>query len=810
MKKLNLYVVPHTHIDVQWYYTYETFRTTLAKRIFRDHLLPLMRKDPGYCFSQDQVPVFTAAEACLDADERAFFRECIRDGRLEIVGGTYVQPEIAEPSGESFIKQIFYGQRWFEAHYQKRAQILWNIDTFGQCRQIAQIAAKCGYKGFVFYRDIPPALFDKMPLDFLYESPDGTRLPAHWFAAGYSVVPHFNGTPAGIPHELKILCAHAPEAPAFTLIPWGGDLYNPNATTSQMEEYLRNLFAEIGYTVGEVRFGTPSAFFAEHFSPVQIMREDLNPPLMGFDLRGLYTARVELKLLSRRCEAALEACEALYARVRPSGSALRGALDRMWQTLLYYHFHDVIGGSCIDPVHEDACRTLHTLLKEADDFLAAFPGTGEGYALFNPSAAARREAVSVTLEHDGQDVAFVTPDGAAFPSETVRVQSLPNGRRRFDCLLLSGPAEPFSLQRVTAVSASAAPPRPLGRSWIENECFRVEADGSGAIRSILDKRAGREVLSAPIDLLYDEEGAPDMEGALDFTGVTHSLLAAPGAAVCEAFETPVRQYLTLTKPFMGADVTLTLSLFRSVPRVDFELNISDYQGGNHYARVRFPLRADGVFYTETPFHCTRRTEGEIWPAQTWGGFSGGEYGAAVLNRGTAAYRAQGGALDMALMRSYANYTQYRGDGLWRDYPEFLNGKTNTELARERGAHTFHFALAAGEDMTPQDFSRMGHSYNHPVRLLPHMPACKAPLFSQANKDVCVTSVQYFPEENCVGVRFYNTADAPRTAEFPFSPDAMRISRTNLLYEGGEAAGAPDGALSIPLGPCEIAALCISL
>ena len=55
MKKLNLYVVPHTHIDVQWYYTYETFRTTLAKRIFRDHLLPLMRKDPGYCFSQDQV-----------------------------------------------------------------------------------------------------------------------------------------------------------------------------------------------------------------------------------------------------------------------------------------------------------------------------------------------------------------------------------------------------------------------------------------------------------------------------------------------------------------------------------------------------------------------------------------------------------------------------------------------------------------------------------------------------------------------------------------------------------------------------------
>ena len=113
-------------------------------------------------------------------------------------------------------------------------------------------------------------------------------------------------------------------------------------------------------------------------------------------------------------------------------------------------------------------------------------------------------------------------------------------------------------------------------------------------------------------------------------------------------------------------------------------------------------------------------------------------------------------------------------------------------------------------MTPQDFSRMGHSYNHPVRLLPRMPACKVPLFSQANKDVCVTSVQYFPEENCVGVRFYNTADVPRTAEFTFSPDAVRISRTNLLFEGSEPARVPDGALSIALGPCEIAALRLAL
>ena len=363
---------------------------------------------------------------------------------------------------------------------------------------------------------------------------------------------------------------------------------------------------------------------------------------------------------------------------------------------------------------------------------------------------------------------------------------------------------------MTAAGAAPQPPRPLGRLWIENEAFRVQADGSGAVCSILDKRAGHEVLRAPIDLLYDEEGAPDMEGALDFTGVSHSLLAAPGAAACEAFQTPVRQYLTISKPFLGAAVTLTLSLFRASAQIDFTLTIRGYQGGSHYARVHFPLHADGTFYTETPFHCTPREDGEIWPAQTWGGFAGGAYGAVVLNRGTAAYRAQDGTLDMALMRSYDNYTQYRGDGLWRDYPEFLNGKTNTALARECGTHTFQFALAAGKGLTPQDASRMGYGYNHPVRLLPQMPECAAPPFLQVNEEVGVTCVQYFPEDRCVGVRFYNTADAPRTAKFIVSPNAASVARTDLLFEGAQPIDAPGGACTIELGPYEIAAMRIAL
>ena len=144
MDSYTIYVVPHSHIDVEWYWDYpETIRKVNA--IFGS-ALQLIRRDPEYNFSQDQVLCIEPFLERLSGSDREEFVRLCREGRFEVVGGMYVQPEVAEPCGESLIRQILIGKQWFKDNLGlEDVPVAWNSDTFSQVSQLPQILAKSGF-----------------------------------------------------------------------------------------------------------------------------------------------------------------------------------------------------------------------------------------------------------------------------------------------------------------------------------------------------------------------------------------------------------------------------------------------------------------------------------------------------------------------------------------------------------------------------------------------------------------------------------------------------------------------------------------
>ncbi len=351
------YVVPHSHIDVEWYWTFATTRKWTADILHK--ALALLRRDPDYRFTQDQVVLVKSYWDGLGPEDRAFFKQMVAEGRLAIVGGMCVQPEVAEPSGEALVRQILLGQQWLETTLGVRARCGWFIDTFGQIPQIPQILRLAGYDAYVFWRDIPPDYpIESLPADFYCESPDGTRILTHWLAGGYSFG---NGL-------LRAVAKHS--RTEEVLVPYGSDVSRPTSDSSAIRRDVETRLGKLGIAAGRVRVATAPEYFEalrRAPGPLPVVRLDFNPPQRAQDLRGTYDNRIELKKRNRAAEQALYSAECLAAIASMAGHAYpAAALKDLWDNLLFTHFHDIIGGSDSDPVYLGAMERLEAVLAQAE------------------------------------------------------------------------------------------------------------------------------------------------------------------------------------------------------------------------------------------------------------------------------------------------------------------------------------------------------------------------------------------------------------------------------------------------------------
>ena len=146
LQQATLHLTGNSHIDAAWLWP-RCETVDVVKRTFST-ALQLMHEYPSYTYTQSaaQYNDWLADKYPAINDE---IKQRIEEGRWEVVGGMWVEPDLNLPDGESTARSILIGKRWFQQHYGVDVHVGWNPDSFGYNWQLPQIYKKSGIDFFV-------------------------------------------------------------------------------------------------------------------------------------------------------------------------------------------------------------------------------------------------------------------------------------------------------------------------------------------------------------------------------------------------------------------------------------------------------------------------------------------------------------------------------------------------------------------------------------------------------------------------------------------------------------------------------------
>jgi alpha-mannosidase len=410
----------HAHIDSAWLWP---VRETIRKcaRTF-SNVVALMDEYPDFVFS------------CSSAQQLAWIKEFYPElfiriqekakaGQFMPVGGMWVESDTNMPGGEALARQFVEGKSFFLQEFGIECEEAWLPDSFGYTGALPQIVKAAGSRWFLTQK-ISWNQVNRMPHHtFNWEGIDGTRLFTH-FPPVDSYNAELNGRE--LAHAERNYREHG--RGTISLVPFGhGD--GGGGPTREMIAAARRTADLEGSP--KVRLGAAHTFFAEAEA------EYRNLPVwvgeMYLELhRGTYTSQAETKKGNRRSEHLLREAElwCSTAAVRSAGRYAYPAqeLKRLWRLVLLHQFHDILPGSSIAWVHQDAERNYEAVIQDLERIIAdaasALLGQGTTPFLLN---AAPHERNGVPA------LAAAEPTGPERPVEVVEAAGgyvLDNGRIR--------------------------------------------------------------------------------------------------------------------------------------------------------------------------------------------------------------------------------------------------------------------------------------------------------------------------------------------------------------------------------------------
>jgi alpha-mannosidase len=339
-----IHLVCNAHLDPVWLWQWEegaaealsTFRTAADFCETRD----------GFVFNHNEALLYQYIE---EYEPELFQRiqKLVAKGKWHIMGGWYLQPDCNMPAGESFVRQILHGRSYFLEKFQTAAETAVNFDPFGHSRGLVQILVKSGYHSYLFCR--PQQDNCSLPDDdFLWIGFDGSRLAAHRCSGHYLSQ---RGTAAD--KVKQWMGAHRGNSTGLILWGVGNHGGGPSRVDLDALEILRRETRD-----WEVRHSMPESYFEDlqKTSPsLPEVRKSLNPFAVG-----CYTSQIRVKQRHRRLENELYATEKICSSAAVQGLQPypREQLLEAARDLLFCQFHDILPGSAIEPVEEDALRRL--------------------------------------------------------------------------------------------------------------------------------------------------------------------------------------------------------------------------------------------------------------------------------------------------------------------------------------------------------------------------------------------------------------------------------------------------------------------
>src|SRR5690349_16795403 len=297
-KDKKLYMIGNAHIDPVWLWPWqEGFHEVKAS--FRS-ALDRMKEYPDFKFVSSSAAFYEWVE---NSDPAMFaeIKQRVAEGRWQIVGGWWIQPDCNIPGGESFVRHSLYAQRYFQEKFGVMAKVGYNVDSFGHNSTIPQILKKSGMDYYVFMRPGPheKGLPNRL---FWWESDDGSRvlafrIPFEYCTWGKELSQHI----ARSANELK--------APFDDLMCFYGVGNHGGGPTKENIESIQKLNDDPTYPT--LVFSQPEQYFADMLAknlPIPVVHDDLQ-----HHASGCYAAHSGVKQWNRQAENLLIAAEKFSA-----------------------------------------------------------------------------------------------------------------------------------------------------------------------------------------------------------------------------------------------------------------------------------------------------------------------------------------------------------------------------------------------------------------------------------------------------------------------------------------------------------------
>ncbi|HSS94158.1 MAG TPA: glycoside hydrolase family 38 C-terminal domain-containing protein, partial [Candidatus Dormibacteraeota bacterium] len=463
--------VGHAHIDTAWLWPLREAKRKCARSF--STVLALMDEYPDYRFACSQP----AQYAWMKESYPVIFERIsqkIAAGQWEPVGSMWVEADCNIPSGEALVRQLLHGKRYFMREFGYETHELWLPDVFGYPAALPQLIAESGDRFFLTQKLSWNDTNQPAHHTFIWEGIDGSRVFTHFPPADT-----YNGdfSAGEIVRSVTNFKDHERSSHSLYLYGWGDGGGGPEPDMIEAAHRLANLAG-----APRVELSRAAAFF----EAVSAEAHDLTTWVgeLYFELhRGTYTSQAETKRLNRRAEQALR--EAEIWSVATGEGYPASELEAAWKQLLTNQFHDILPGSSIDWVYEDAERDLQGVIEVAGGIATGaqekVAGAGENLVVFNVNSHPRREVVDL--------------------GDRLRIVEAPA------CGWAVQESASVTREQMVVVSDDA----------MENDLLRVRWDERGLLTSIWDKESGVEVLapSSRGNLLQLHEDNPKRWDAWD-------------------------------------------------------------------------------------------------------------------------------------------------------------------------------------------------------------------------------------------------------------------------------------------------------
>lgn len=466
-----LLLTGHAHIDLAWLWPYDETRRKM-RRTFHT-ALSLMERSPDFRFNQSTAHYY----AQMEADDPALLariKQKVVDGSWEVIGGMWVEPDTNMPTGESLVRQILYGQRYFEKTFGARHKVCWLPDCFGFSGALPQLLRQGGIDSF-FTIKVNWSETNRFPYDlFWWEGLDGSRVLAHVFnnpMEGYNgfvrpdcFLPTWKNFRAKTLHDTSLLAVGYGD---------GGGGVTPEMV--EREAQLRDFPA-----IPKTRWGK----VADFFEGAHRTAGEKHLPIWSGEIylelhRATLTSQSGVKRLHRRAERALITAEILASIAHVAGAAAPQSLEADWRVTLKNEFHDILPGSSIREVYQDAERELSEVIAHA--------------------GAAQKSAMSaiVTTLAKGDIADALVVANPSLDARPLRA-TLADGT-----VLSTGDIiAPLSVQVLDRTALKPSEGLRAGADRLENEHLLAVIGADGAVRSLMHKATGREALAGPANQLW--------------------------------------------------------------------------------------------------------------------------------------------------------------------------------------------------------------------------------------------------------------------------------------------------------------------